>query len=263
VNTQKRADHYGRLVAFGLLGGIAVYAVFRLVGYATHWEDVVRVTQTMDHRLYVEAGRRWLEGGPMYPAWELAGPFTLDQMPELYPPAAVPLFALFSLLPDVLWWAVPLTIIAVVIWRHRPSLLGWVGIASLTIVWPHTLTAIQLGNPILFVAAFAALGTIWRPAFALVLLKPTLLPFALLGARAKAWWAVLAVLGLVSLPFAVDYLTVLSHVRGMDPLYSLHDAGIVMIPVVAWASRLRWQVRRPQLDIPELAGGQGREQPQV
>ena len=91
---------------------------------------------------------------------------------------------------------------------------------------------------------FAALGTVWRPAFALVLLKPSLGPFALLGARSRGWWVLLAAFILVSLallPMWIDYLHVLLNGRGSVAVvwYSIRDVPLVCVPLVAWAARAR------------------------
>jgi len=103
---------------------------------------------------------------------------------------------------------------------------------------------IASGNPGLWIAMFAALGTVRRPAFTLVLLKPSLAPFALLGARSRGWWVLLAAfvaVSLVLLPMWIDYVHVLLNGRG--PLavawYSIRDVPLVSVPLVAWAARAR------------------------
>ena len=78
----------------------------------------------------------------------------------------------------------------------------------------------------------------------LVLLKPTLVPFALVGCRHRSWWVGLGVLALVSVPFAamwLDYVTVVQNARDPNGLmYSLNQVPTVMIPVVAWLGSSRW-----------------------
>jgi hypothetical protein len=72
----------------------------------------------------------------------------------------------------------------------------------------------------------------------LVLLKPTLAPFALFGMRQRRWWVAAAVLGVVSLAFLPmwpDYLTVLGNAR--DEQGWLYVAGNVPIMVVGWLAR--------------------------
>lgn len=101
------------------------------------------------------------------------------------------------------------------------------------------------GNPSMWIAAFAAAGTVWAWAYVLVLLKPSLAPFALLGVRHRSWWIALGVAVLVSIPFAgmwLDWITALRN-ADQDLLYSLRDAPIVLIPLIAyWGSsrRGRW-----------------------
>ena len=64
------------------------------------------------------------------------------------------------------------------------------------------------GNPGIWTIAALAAATRWRWASTLVLLKPSLGPLALFGARHRSWWVALGILGLASLPFAglwLDY----------------------------------------------------------
>ena len=59
-----------------------------------------------------------------------------------------------------------------------------------------------LGNTSMWIVA-AAFGAPYGWPSVFVLLKPTLLPFALLGAKKRGWWLGLAVLLVASLPFGL------------------------------------------------------------
>ena len=94
--------------------------------------------------------------------------------------------------------------------------------------------AIVTGNPGLWIMAALSLGL-----GSVVLLKPTLLPFALLGIRTRRWWAFAGVLALISLalvPMWFDYLTVLRNVRGTDIWYSLWQAPLIAVGLVRGGS---------------------------
>ena len=86
----------------------------------------------------------------------------------------------------------------------------------------------------------------------LVLLKPSLFPFALIGLRRRAWWAQLGLLGLLSLP--VLYLTliyprVILDSRGGGLLYSLDDVPLLLLPVIAGVAAGKLRPGRPRLRV--------------
>jgi hypothetical protein len=197
----------------------------------------------VDRGIYREAVLRWAGGGFWYYPEQVAGPYTIIQGHVLYPPTSLVWLAPAAFLPDALWWGLPICVIAGIVWHHRPAIWAW-PVMGLCLSTFWSVEIIASGNPGLWIAMFAALGTVWRPAFALVLLKPSLTPIALLGARSRGWWALLAALVLVSLallPMWVDYLHVLLNGRG--PLavawYSIRDVPLVAVPLVAWAARAR------------------------
>jgi hypothetical protein len=160
--------------------------------------------------------------------------------PELYPPPTMLLLvAPMAALPAFLWWVVPLGIITAVVIRHRPSIWGWLGLV-LCLAWPPTGYVIIAGNPVIWAAAFVALGTVWKGAAVLSLVKPSLAPFALVGVRSRGWWLAViayAIVALVMLPLWFDYLAVLQNGVGLEPLYSLSHAPMMLIPVIAYLSR--------------------------
>jgi hypothetical protein len=190
-----------------------------------------------DLLVYTDATERWLSGGSYYLDRQLHGPYQIVHGDVLYPPTLIPLFLPFLWLPAVLWWVIPLGTVAVVVAWHRPHALAWAGIAAC--VWfPVTGTKLVYGNPSMWVAAAIALGTVWRWPAALVLLKPTLAPFALIGIHRRSWWVTVAAMVAVSLLFlplwsdAVRVLVDSRNPRGL--LYSLAEVPMVAVPVVAW-----------------------------
>jgi hypothetical protein len=188
-----------------------------------------------DFELYRAATSRWLGGGPFYEPYQLAGPYEVLYGAILYPPVGLLLFVPFMVLPTVLWWAIPVGITAWVVRDLRPDRLGLVLIA-LAVAWPPTIIKLSTGNPVIWIVAAVALGVRFGWPAVLVLVKPTLAPFALIGIRRRTWWIALAGLGLVSLPFGamwIDWLTSLRNARGESVLYSITDLPMVALPIIA------------------------------
>ena len=193
----------------------------------------------IDYSLYMEATRRWLAGGPFYEPYQLSGPYAIQMGDVLYPPNGLLLFAPFTLLPAILWWLVPLAVTAWAVWRMRPSPIAWPFIA-LCLFWPPFVARAVAGNPVMWVMAFVALGCLFRWPSVLVLLKPSLFPFALIGARDRSWWLALIVVAAVSLPFGpmwLDWFRAVTNSTGGGLLYSFQDVPILLLPLVA--ARLR------------------------
>lgn len=196
-----------------------------------------------DYRTYMDATRAWLETGAFYPAYQLAGPYPIVETEILYPPVALWLFAPFTVLPAIAWWA-PVPIIAWVVWKQRPSRWQWVAIlALLTLPAQHgsswAVDFIGNGNPGMWTAAFVALATRWPFFGSWVLTKPSMAPFALVGIRNRAWWLGLATFALLCLPFGVmwlDYAIVLRNAQGGGLLYSLPNVTLCFVPLVAAAA---------------------------
>jgi hypothetical protein len=189
----------------------------------------------IDYTLYMESTRRWLTGGSFFQPYQLAGPYAIQMGDVLYPPNAVPLFVVFTALPAILWWAIPLGVTAWAIWRVRPAPVAWPFMA-LCVFWPPMVARTVAGNPVMWVMAAVALGFVVRWAFVGVLLKPSLFPFALLGVRSRWWWVALAVWIAISIPFGTMWLDWLQAVRnstGGGLLYSLQDVPILLLPVIA------------------------------
>jgi hypothetical protein len=196
----------------------------------------------VDLAIYRDAAARFLGGGSFYLPSQLAGPYDVwaNPPPVLYPPVALPLFAAFTFLPAVLWWAIPLGIMAAVL-RPRPAALPLIiGL----VVWPSTAVNILWnGNPAMWSAAALALAVSGRAwAGPLILLKPTLAPFALCGIRHRSWWIGAAFVGLASLAFAslwLDYFRSLANAQNAGWTYQLWGVPVMVIPVLAWLGRQR------------------------
>ena len=224
-----------------------VLAVVSLVILAFPTIDVLRAAAKpafngyagIDYAMYMDAARRWLDGGSYFHPYQLAGPYPIQMGDVLYPPNALLLFVPFALLPAlvaaVVWWAVPLGATAAMVWRLRPSPVAWPFLA-LCVFWPPFVARIIAGNPVMWAMAAVALGFFVRWAFLGVLIKPSLFPFALLGIRDRRWWIGLAALVLVSMPFGtlwVDWVASVLNATGGGLLYSMQDVPILLLPVIA------------------------------
>ena len=164
----------------------------------------------MDYRVYLERTQDWLAGNGFYLPRQLAGPYPIEHGDALYPPLILYLTVPFAVvLPALLWWAVPIAGFAWALNSRRPGPWGWVILVAL-LLYPRTWAILIHGNPSLWVMAALALGG-WRTAFALI--KPTFVPFALIGARDRRWWVVVAVGLAAAVPFGLamwmDYATAL------------------------------------------------------
>lgn len=190
-----------------------------------------------DYRLYMAASARWLAGGPFYEPYQVAGPYQVIAPAILYPPTALVLFAPFTGLPAALWWAIPLSVTAWIMWAHHPRPVSW-PVMALCLAVPTTAEVVYAGNPVLWVVAAVALGTRYGWPAVAVLLKPTLAPFALWGVHRRSWWLALATGAAMSLLFLSmwpDYLAVLKNARDPNGIaYSLNQVPTMLLPIVAW-----------------------------
>jgi hypothetical protein len=227
----------GRIVPRTLVG------VFLLL-WAAEWYVAISSQGALaamgtDYRTYMDAARAWLAGGSFYPARELAGPYQIELGAVLYPPIALVLFVPFTVLPAPLWSLSPAVILAAVVWHHRPAPWTWVVIAACLALGPVTTMAYWYGTPTIWMAAFLALASVYSWPGVLVLLKPAIFPFAIVGIGDRRWWIAAAVLGLVSLallPMWVDWFRVLLNARGprANLLYAFSDLPLMAIPLAAW-----------------------------
>ncbi len=195
-----------------------------------------------DFTLYMRAAARFFDTGTFYAPFQLTGAYGVTGSPILYPPELLALLAPFLVLPAFLWWAIPITTIVLVVARHRPRPLVWPLIAA-CLWWPETTLKILTGNPGLWTAAFVALGTVRPSLSALALLKPSLFPFALIGIRSRWWWVAAAIAVLPFCWLLPDYVAALSNFRSPDGLfYSLSEAPLPAIPVIAWLGGCRFRL---------------------
>jgi hypothetical protein len=201
----------------------------------------------VDYRLYIDAARSWLHGGPFFQPYQLAGPYQISAGDILYPPVALVLFVPFTFLPAVLWWLIPAVAVGWSLIRLRPRAITW-PLMALCIAWPPTLVKVVTGNPVMWAVAAMALGVVYAWPSVLVLIKPSLFPFALFGARRRAWWLALGAFVLVSLPFGslwLDWVTSVLNSQGGGLAYSSLEVPLLALPLIAWLGRTR-QV--PSLD---------------
>jgi hypothetical protein len=189
----------------------------------------------IDYDLYLGAARRWLAGGQFFEPYQLDGAYAIRMGDVLYPPNVLLLLIPFTVLPSFLWWAIPLSVTAWAIWKLRPAPVSWPFIAF-CVFWPPFVARMVAGNPVMWVLAFLALGCLYKWPAVLVLLKPSLFPFALVGIRTRGWWLMLAAGVVVSLPFAgmwIDWVRVVTNSTGGGFLYSFQDVPILLLPIIA------------------------------
>lgn len=204
----------------------------------------------VDYHLYRDVTARWLSGGPYFEPYQLAGPYEIRAGDVLYPPVALLLFAPFgaavaqpwATLLAVAWWAIPLGITVAAVLRLRPAPVAWPLLALC--LNPTTLLKIWTGNPVIWSMAALAVAVASRSRFTapLVLLKPSLAPFALFGIRRRSWWVGLAALIAVSLPFGslwADWVASVLNSRGGGLLYSALEFPMLLLPLIAYAGRTR------------------------
>lgn len=249
-----RSVPYLRLVS---LLGVALFAALWLRDWGHVFPRLFDspMLTALDYHIYIDATRRFLGGGPFYDPRQLAGPYGQEGniqgwWPILYPPQAIVLFAPFTVLPAALWWVIPLTVTGGVVAWHRPHPVVWPVLAA-CLWWPVTTSKLATGNPVMWTAAFVALGTVWRWPAVLALFKPSLFPFALIGWRDRRWW-IAGALGAVAFCWLLpDYLRAMSLFDG-GIAYSLGEVPLVSVPIVAWlASRRRaaWWVPLAQTHL--------------
>lgn len=192
----------------------------------------------IDYRTYMEAARRFLEGGSFYHPDQLTGPYPPTAGPILYPPVALWLMAPFAVLPAVLWWAIPVVLIGWAFVRLRPA--PWaLAIIGLLALLPISQSPIVYGNPVMWLLPALSWGLIRGGWAVAVLAKPTLAPFALAGVRRRGWWIGLAVFVAASLPFGTMWLDWIVAVRNssIGVTHNIWQIPLMLIPVVAWLGR--------------------------
>jgi hypothetical protein len=195
----------------------------------------------VDFHQYLDHTRRWLDGGSLFLERQLQGPYQIQAGDSLYPPNILYLTVPFVAgVPELIWWLIPVGITAAVIVRHRPAPMAWVLIAAM-LATPRSIEILLYGNPVIWVTAALAAGTVLYWPSVGVLLKPSLLPLALWGVTRRSWWVALAVYGVAALPFGTAWLEWVQVIRDSSGsvVYSAPDLLYVLVPVVAWLARMR------------------------
>jgi hypothetical protein len=186
--------------------------------------------------------QRWLDTGVWYTDRQISGPYqTQSLVDNLYPPHALYLFIPFLVLPWPLWWAIPLGIVGWVVWWCRPAIWAW-PLLALIMLLPKTFNQIIYGNTDMWVCAFIALSVRFGWPAVLITFKPSVLFFALLGIRSRAWWIAAIVIALASLPFVALWMqwpTVILHSSSTTWIYSLSNVPFFALPLLAWATSTR------------------------
>jgi hypothetical protein len=118
-----------------------------LVGMVAIDLNVVNTVYQRDLNLYLDAGRDFLGGGPVYAQQPLlVAPLDQTELPFVYPPATLPFFAALSVLPQ------PLVAVAWLVLQCAAALIAiraigvpwrWVG---LLVLWPPFVQGIWVGN---------------------------------------------------------------------------------------------------------------------
>lgn len=195
----------------------------------------------VDYRLYMDTATRWLHGGTYFQPYQLAGPYQISAGDILYPPVTLLLFVPFTFLPAILWWLIPSAAVAWSTCVLRPRPVVWPALA-LCLAWPPTLVKIVTGNPVIWAVAALSAGVLYLWPSVLVLIKPSLFPFALFGARRRMWWIALVVFVAASLPFGslwVDWLHSVLNSQGGGFAYSSLELPMLAFPLIAWLGRRR------------------------
>jgi len=200
---------------------------------------VTREEAGADFAVHLAVAQRWLDTGVLYSPSQFA-PYTNVNaylpggVANLYPPPAVLLFVPFLVLPALLWWAIPLGVIAWGVWYWRPAWWSWPILAALMVPlpWASNLTT---GNTTLWATAAIMLATRWPVAAIFLAIKPTIFPLALLFARSRAWWIGAAVAALAALPFGeqwFEWLRAAQNLQGSALLYSVPSLPLLVWPLV-------------------------------
>jgi hypothetical protein len=227
----------GRIVALTLTGVLLVVFAWELAYLLPYIaaQDAVGSDQTF----YREIGQRWLDTGVYYLPHQLAGPYiVMPDVDVLYPPIGLLMFVPLVWLPYPLWWVIPGAVVALTLWRLRPAIWTWPIMAAL-FAWPRGVSNLIYGNSDMWIATFICGGLLLAWPAVLVLIKPSVLPFALIGIRRRSWWVAAGLLGLLSLAMLQLWqeFVVVIHNSDAQWYYSLDDMPPLFIPVVAWLGR--------------------------
>jgi hypothetical protein len=234
-------DRVARIATFAVMA-VAILALVAQVLAEFPYTNLGGADWGADLRGYVEASRSWVAGHGFYLQRQLHGPYPIELGDVLYPPTALYLFIPFLVLPYQLWWVLAVGLLSYVIWSWRPAL--W-AVASILVclAFPDQPVLYFRGAPVIVFAALVAAALRWKWPGALILLKPSILPFALIGIRTRGWRITAGILLVLTLPVILlipDWLRAVLDARGPDGwLYSVKDLPLLMVPVIAYLGRTR------------------------
>ncbi len=220
------------IVILGLTVCFWVYGFFGPPGWRIANDDLT---------IYTDATRRLFGGGQWYLDRQIHGPYEISHGDVLYPPVTALFFGLWLLLPGWSFSAIAVGVTTWAVWRMRPALWTW-PLLALCLAWPMLGLKVLRLNPSVWIMVASALGVRFGWPGALILLKPSFLPFAAIGIRHRGWWLAAGLLAVASLPFLADtlaYPRIVLDARGGGLAYSLPDLPFVLLPLIAWAGRRR------------------------
>jgi Glycosyltransferase family 87 len=149
----------GWIAAGRRLGAIAMTALASIAAMVLTDITFIVGQNLRDLHLYLHAGRHFLDGEPVYlDRLFTVRPVDLSNFPFLYPPPTLPVFAILSLLPqllvDVGWVAA--SIAAGVFLLRLIGIRGWWTFVFLA--WPPLFQGIEVGNVSIFAGLLFALA---------------------------------------------------------------------------------------------------------
>jgi hypothetical protein len=234
-------NRVARIGTFSVIG-VATVAIIAQLLLGLPYADLQGTDWGADLRGYVEASRAWLAGDGFYLPRQLQGPYPIELGDVLYPPTALYLFIPFLVLPYQLWWVLAIGLLGFVVWSWRPALWA-IALILVCLAFPNQPVLYFRGAPVIVFAALVAAALRWKWPGALILLKPSILPFALIGIRTRGWWitaGILVVATLPLIPLIPDWLRAVVDARGPEGwLYSVKDLPLLMVPVIAYLGRTR------------------------
>lgn len=221
---------------------LGLSVVILIIGLAVMWFATETHTWPVfdDLRIYLQATERLTMGGDWFLPHQLQGPYDVQHGDVLYPPVTAWFFAPWLFLPPVSFVLIPLGVLGIMVRRWRPSPWAWPLMAA-CLAFPATGLYFVFANPALWIAAFVAAGLWYRWPAALVVLKPSVAPFALIGVASRAWWATMVVVGALSLPVLSETLLYPGVIlrADLDLAYSFANVPLLLVPVLAWLARTR------------------------
>jgi hypothetical protein len=234
--TSSRGRRWYAPLMFGLsvVTGAIGLALFIVAGFQHDWSRVL----FDDLLIYRDATRRLLSGGSWYLEHQVTGQYSITHGDVLYPPVAAWFFAPWLVLPPWTFTAIPAALLLWWVARTRPRPWAW-PLLTLAATYPITLLYVVFANPSIWAAAFVAMGLRYGWPGVLVLLKPSLAPFAAVGMWTRGWWIALALLAAACLPVlgpTLEYPRVVLNGKGGGLLYSLASLPVMLLPLIAWAA---------------------------